>query len=295
MIPQDPRRWKSGTGSEAPPFPGVDPLARSPQVGPMTRLIEEFAAAWGRGERPPAEEFLDRHSRLTMPPEAAIRLIYEEVCLRQGEGQEVTLAELLRRFPQWRTELEVLLDCDRLLGAMPGPPDFPAVGETLGDFLLLAELGRGAKGRCFLAAQPSLSYRRVVVKITADDHVEHLSMARLQHTHIMPLYSEHEFADRRLRALCMPYLGGATLARILAELSRVPAAQRSGQSFLDILDQDQQSSPWPESARARRGGFSPRRPTCRRSAGSAPASPMRFSTRTTGALSTWTSSRPISS
>ena len=63
----------------------------------------------------------------------------------------------------------------------------------------------------------------------------------------MPLYSEHEFPARRLRALCMPYLGGATLARILAELSSLPADRRSGQSLLDVLDRAQQPSPWPQS------------------------------------------------
>jgi serine/threonine protein kinase len=160
----------------------------------------------------------------------------------------VPLAELVRRFPQWQTELEVVLDCDRLLGAAPGPPAFPEPEEALGEFLLLAELGRGARGRCFLGAQPSLSYRQVVLKVTSDDHVEHLSLARLQHTHIMPLYSEHEFPDRRLRALCMPYLGGTTLARILAKLCRMPADRRSGQSLLDSLEQAQQAHPWPQSA-----------------------------------------------
>ena len=234
--------------SECPPRSGGSLLARSRQAGPVTRLVEEFAAAWAGGERPPAEVFLDRHPRLTAQPDAAIRLIYEEVCLRQGEGQEVPLSELVRRFPQWQTELEVVLDCDRLLGAAPGPPAFPQPDEALGDFLLLAELGRGARGRCFLAAQPSLSYRQVVLKVTSDDHVEHLSLARLQHTHIMPLYSEHEFPDRRLRALCMPYLGGTTLARILAKLCRVPADRRSGQSLLDILDQAPEANPWPQSA-----------------------------------------------
>jgi eukaryotic-like serine/threonine-protein kinase len=242
----DSRRSSSWTaGGEWPPISDQDPLARDAQAGPVRRLIEEFAAAWERGERPPAEVFLDRHPRLTTQPELAIRLIYEEVCLRQGEGQEVHLSELVRRFPRWQTELEVLLDCDRLLGTVSGPPTSLAAGETLGDFLLVAELGRGARGRCFLAAQPSLSDRQVVLKVTPTDHVEHLSLARLQHTHIMPLYSEHEFPDRRLRGLCMPYLGGATLARILAELSRLPADRRSGQSLLDILNRAQQSSPWP--------------------------------------------------
>ncbi len=223
-------------------------LARSREAGPVTRLVEEFAAGWAGGERTPAEVFLERHPRLTAQPDAAIRLIYEEVCLRQSEGEDVPLSELVRRFPQWQTELEVVLDCDRLLAAAPGPPAFPEPEETLGDFLLLAELGRGARGRCFLAAQPSLSYRHVVLKVTTDDHVEHLSLARLQHTHIMPLYSEHEFPARRLRALCMPYLGGTTLARILAALNRVPAERRSGQSLLDVLDTAQQAQPWPQSA-----------------------------------------------
>ena len=82
--------------------PGGGPRARGPQAGPVTPLVEEFAAAWERGERPAAEAFLDRHPALMAQPDAAIRVIYEEVCSRQGEGQEVTLSELVHRFPQWR-------------------------------------------------------------------------------------------------------------------------------------------------------------------------------------------------
>jgi hypothetical protein len=54
---------------------------------------------------------------------------------------------MLGRFPRWRAELEVLLDCQRLLQLPPTPADFPAVGEVLGGFRLLSELGRGAAGR----------------------------------------------------------------------------------------------------------------------------------------------------
>jgi eukaryotic-like serine/threonine-protein kinase len=248
MVLHNSRRSNSSTTvGEWLPISGEDPLANYSQGGPFAHLVREFAAAWGRGERPAAEVFIDRFPRLTTQPEAAIRLIYEEVCLRKGEGEEVRLSELVRRFPRWQTELEVLLACDRLVGAVSDPPPFPAAGEMLGEFALTAELGRGARGRCFLAAQPSLSHRQVVVKVTPDDLVEHLSLARLQHTHIMPLYSEHEFLDRRLRVLCMPYLGGKTLARILAELTSLPAGQRSGQSLLAVLDRVQHTSPWPVS------------------------------------------------
>ncbi len=101
---------------------------------------------------------------------------------------------------------------------------FPQVGELLAGFRLLAELGRGAAGRVFLAAQPSLGDRPVVLKVTPRGREEHLSLARLQHTNIVPLYSEHVLRDRNLQILCMPFLGGATMAQVLEALADRPAA-----------------------------------------------------------------------
>src|SRR5439155_8334599 len=117
--------------------------------------------------------------------------------------------------PQWQPQLEVPFDCQRLLGGPRTAPQYPAVGESLGDFLLLAELGRGAHGRVFLASQLSLGDRPVVLKLAPCEADEHLSLARLQHTHIVPLYSIQDHAARGLRALCMPYFGGGTLAQLL--------------------------------------------------------------------------------
>jgi eukaryotic-like serine/threonine-protein kinase len=219
-----------------PPREAGDGPASESATGLVTPLVEELATAWRRGERLPAEIMLDRQPGLWGNAESAIRLIYEEVCLRQAEGHEVPASELVRRFPQWRAELEMLLDCDRLLKEGSERAAFPAVGEAFGGFLLLAGLGRGARGHCFLATQPALAGRQVVIKITPDDQGEHLSLARLQHTHIVPLYSEQAFPERGLRALCMPYLGGATLGQILESLGDVPPDGRTGRSLLDSLD-----------------------------------------------------------
>src|SRR5262249_44518558 len=132
----------------------------------------------------------------------------------------------------------------------PPPPErapaarrFPAAGETFGDFLLLAELGRGAQGPVFLASQLSLGDRPVVLKLTPCEAGEHLSLARLQHTHIVPLYSVQDHPARGLRALCMPYFGGATLARLLEALRGQPPARRTGQDLLDALDRAQAAAP----------------------------------------------------
>lgn len=244
VILHDPRRSTTGPGGDSRSHePTGERPSRGLCSGQVEHIVEEFIGDWQRGDRLPTEVYLERHPVLRLQPAAAIRVIYEEVCLRRAEGQVVPLSELARRFPSWRAELEVLLDCDRLLGAIPGPPSFPRVGETLGEFELVAELGRGARGRCFLAVQSSLSDRPVVLKVTPDDHVEHLSLARLQHTHIMPLYSEQSYPSRRLRALCMPYLGSTTLARLLATLGDTPISGRSGRSVLDALDRAPQPGP----------------------------------------------------
>jgi hypothetical protein len=56
------------------------------------------------------------------------------------------------------------------------------VGESLGDFRLLAELGRSSHARVFLAAQPTLADRSVVLKVTPRQDRECLADA-LQHAH----------------------------------------------------------------------------------------------------------------
>jgi serine/threonine protein kinase/tetratricopeptide (TPR) repeat protein len=188
------------------------------------RLAAEMRGRWQAGERPLSETFLTQHPELRDQPAAAIDLIYEEICLRQDAGEEVDEAEILGRFPQWRSQLAMLLNCDRVLSAAPPEPRFPEAGERLGDFLLLVELGRGLQGRVFLARQASLSDRPMVLKLIPQESREHLSLSRLQHSHIVPLYAVQDDPVRHLRLLCMPYFGGITLARLL-QLVRDRSAQ----------------------------------------------------------------------
>ena len=87
----------------------------------------------------------------------------------------------------------------------------------------------------FLASQLTLADRPVVLKLMPGEANEHLSLARLQHTHIVPLYSVQDHPDRGLRALCMPYFGGATLAQLLGALAAQPPGRRTGRALLDAV------------------------------------------------------------
>jgi serine/threonine protein kinase/Flp pilus assembly protein TadD len=206
-----------------------------PLLQQAARLADLLADNWRRGLSCRAEEVFAEHPVLWGQPQAAVRVIYEEVLQRQERGQEVTPDELGARFPQWRDELAVVLDCHRVLGLATRCPRYPEVGEVLGEFRLLAELGRGGIGRVYLATQEVLAGRLAVVKLTPGTNQEHLKLARLQHTHIVPLYYVRDFPDRHLRALCMPCLGGATLGQLLHHLRPAPLAQRTGRDLLEAL------------------------------------------------------------
>ncbi len=208
----------------------IDPAA-NPQ---LTAALDAMADEWASGRRRPAEEWLAEHPELQADPKLAVRLVYEELCLREDRGEAVTSTEFYQRFPQWRDDLAMLLKVHRFLSPDRKPGALPQAGQSLGELCLLEELGRGALGRVYLATQPSLSDRSLVVKVSARRGQEHLSLARLQHTNIVPLYLVQDFPQEDLRALCMPYLGGASWHAILEGLKEAPA-NRSGAQIVEQL------------------------------------------------------------
>ena len=224
--------------SDSPSNPDV---AYAKEVGGRTaedtlvcRLAGEMIRRRRAGQQVRAEELLDRHPELWHRPEQALEIIYEEICLRRENGEE-DVGDVLVRFPQWQPQLEVMLECHRLLEQPPAGPQFPGQGETLAGYSLQRELGRGSGGRVFLASQPALADRPVVVKFIPLQGKEHLHLARLQHTNIVPLYAVQDDPARNLRILCMPYFGGTTLEHLLRELSGIPPPERSGEQLLAIL------------------------------------------------------------
>ena len=106
-----------------------------------------------------------------------------------------------------------------------------------GDFFgfgVLAELGRGAFGRVYLARQGELADRLVVLKMVPRLFGESRALAQLQHTHIVPIYSVHRLDDWQI--ICMPFLGTTTLADILADLRGRPALPASGAYVLERIE-----------------------------------------------------------
>jgi serine/threonine protein kinase len=201
----------------------------------LAATLQKMDDQWRAGNPRPAEAWFEELPQLKANAEDAVRIVYEEFCLREEAGEQPDSAEFYRRFPQWHEELAVVLQCHDMLRNDADPPAFPLPGETLGELKLIGELGRGALGRVFLATQPSLSDRPLAVKLTACSGQEHLQLARLQHTNIVPLYLVQDFPPKNLRAICMPYLGGATWSAVLNGVHALPLEQLSGEQIVKQL------------------------------------------------------------
>lgn len=115
-------------------------------------------------------------------------------------------------------------------------PAFPNAGEKIGDFELLKILGTGSFGRVYLARQITLN-REVALKVTANRGCEARTLARLEHDHIVQVFSETLETPRNLRLLCMQLVPGTTLARIIADVQARPRPEWSGKAILEAIDQ----------------------------------------------------------
>jgi serine/threonine protein kinase/tetratricopeptide (TPR) repeat protein len=109
----------------------------------------------------------------------------------------------------------------------------PEVGTELLGFRLLAELGKGAFGRVFLARQGDLADRHVVLKVSPNMGEESRVLARLQHTNIVPIHSFHRAGP--LQVVCMPYFGSTTLADVLKEFQGRESLPLSGKDLVGTI------------------------------------------------------------
>src|SRR5947209_7491337 len=138
----------------------------------------------------------------------------------------------------------------------PRAPTLPAPGDEVFHFRLGRELGRGAFARVFLAEQPDLANRRVVLECSTTEGREPQTLAQLQHTNIVPIHSVHEDRATGLRAVCMPYFGGASLSHVLQLLWARTKRPTRGEELIKALEEAH--GPAEESVReAAKGGSRP--------------------------------------
>jgi len=204
-------------------------------------LRADLILSWKACEPHPVEWYRARYPELDT--DLLLALIYEEYCLREEAGESPKAAEYQARFPDVARSFQDVIEIHDLIGRAGDPPwraprenglPLPETGQTIGGFRLLEELGRGAFARVYLAEEQHLAHRPVALKVSRTGSHEPETLARLQHTHIVPVYSSRTDPLTALHLLCMPYLGRVTLLQILHH-PEIGSA-RSGADLLGLLE-----------------------------------------------------------
>lgn len=260
--------YKKNGGADPKNFaPSPDDPLYLPVVQELIRVDLELA--WEHGEQKFLEEYRSSFPILFSSPDTLKEIAFEEYRLRIHHGYHVKPDEYIQRFQidvsGW-SNLDESPDCQLgeeyqtdLVSQVPlvlpseflsqativapiksasreQPFRYPKVGENLLGFKIIRELGKGAFAQVYLAEQPELADRLVVLKIAPQFSNESENLARLQHTNIVPIYSVHQFSEGQV--VCMPYFGSTTLATILKQIQKRTNHSLSGADIVSTLNQN---------------------------------------------------------
>lgn len=230
---------------------GVEPaIADHLPAGPEERrrlvLVElvkadlEFRARAGRPVR--IEDYVAAHGELADADGPPVELLCEEHHVRRTHGIDANVADLCSRFPGRAREVLRWLDAAEgtmttSLAAEFVRADFHP-GDTVDDFQVLAEVGRGAFATVFLARQVSMG-RIVALKVSADRGDEARTLAQLDHPNVVRVHDQKRIAgdgDRpAMRLVYEQFLPGGTLAAVVDRVRRTPARDRSGTILVEAV------------------------------------------------------------
>ncbi len=159
----------------------------------LAELLAYQRERWPRGERVLVETYLQLHPYLDR--EAALDLIYNEIFLREQQGEAAPPEEYLQRFPQWADDLQLQFEVHQAI-----KPAAPA--EQVPGYELLAEIGRGAMGIVYRARDRQHG-RPAAIKMLRPDKfqnrpalrrflAESRALTLLTHRHIVPIHEVGE-------------------------------------------------------------------------------------------------------
>jgi serine/threonine protein kinase/WD40 repeat protein len=174
----------------------------SPDREPLEELAESFLARFRAGERPSLTEYTVAHPELA----DQIRSLFPALVEMEQAGSVI----------------------EPSTGPAPLSANGGVIRESLGDYRIIREVGRGGMGVVYEAVQESLG-RHVALKVfapwaRADPKLierfgrEARAAARLHHTNIVPVFGVGEHEGHRYYA--MQFIQGQGLDVILHELCR---------------------------------------------------------------------------
>jgi serine/threonine protein kinase len=164
-----------------------------------------------------AKHLLTAYPKLRAFPGCVVDLAYEQYCRDTDAGKNVRPTEFVKDFSNVQQSLYRILEFDQLLHEHPslveGVPAerWPQPGESFCEFQLQEQIGRGALSRVFVAREPRLGHRQVVVKVCIRGAREADLLGKLECDGIARIHSVHADEATGLGVICMPYMTRVTM------------------------------------------------------------------------------------
>jgi serine/threonine protein kinase/WD40 repeat protein/Tfp pilus assembly protein PilF len=168
----------------------------------------------------------------------------EEIAERLRKGERPTLREYVERYPDFADDIRELLPAmfeleqvkHDVVEAEVSPAPSSPMPASVGDFLILREIGRGGMGVVYEAQQLSLG-RRVALKLLPHQKFrdarhrlrferEARAAARLHHTNIVPVFGVGEHEGQPYYS--MQFIHGLGLDEVINELRRLKSGASRG-------------------------------------------------------------------
>lgn len=187
----------------------------------------------------PIEWYFDRWPELAVDGVVPAELLYEDIYQRRQHGEHPDVDDYVRRFPKSGDALRRLTgmsaaDVSTALTHGRIKQEF-FVGDSVDDFELRVELGRGAFGVVFLAIQRSMQ-RLVALKMSANRGTEAQVLAQLEHPNIVRVYDRRVMAEQDLQLFYMQYVRGGTLQGAIRYVHARPQQEWCGRLMLEAID-----------------------------------------------------------
>jgi eukaryotic-like serine/threonine-protein kinase len=224
------------------------PPREDPYYIPLLRELVrvDLELSWEDGTPRSLDSYCNDFPILLDSPVSLTSIAFEEFRLRRASNSSLTREEYAKKYhvhvSAWpsvdpdppRTNVLHNLSVLNADGSrVPDPSEFPEVGENFLGFRIRLELGCGAFARVYLAEQRELACRQVVLKVSTQFKEESQTLARLQHTNIIPIYSSH--CVGRFQAICMPYFGSTTLQDLLNRFKASGSVHYSGNEVVGTI------------------------------------------------------------
>jgi len=182
-----------------------------------------------------------RTQRVPLDPNRSIildRAIDDYLRLRK-DGVDVDAESFVEQYPDVQDSLREFIAANELVEHQPqllrGVDEWPSAGERFVGFELLRELGQGGFARAYLARQPSMGGRLVVLKVGYQSAIEAKTIGMMTHANVVTAHSVHYDTVTGMTAICMAYHGNVTLGDVLGRVFMMDKRPAKAKLLLDAI------------------------------------------------------------